>query len=82
MIKNVLLVITSLILSIFAIAQNGKISGKVLNVKNEALQGVSVKIVGAPGGTTTDLEGRYTINLQAAKNSNWNLAQSATNLNR
>lgn len=44
-------------------AQSGKITGKVLNEKNEALAGVSVKLVGAPGGTTTDVEGRFTLTL-------------------
>ncbi|MGB8193036.1 MAG: TonB-dependent receptor [Chitinophagaceae bacterium] len=48
-------------------AQSGKISGKVLNNKNEAVPGVSIKIVGAPGGVTTDLEGRYTLTLSVAK---------------
>ena len=49
------------------IAQTGKISGKVLNEKNEAIAGVSVKIVGAPGGVTTDLEGRYTLTLNTGR---------------
>lgn len=62
-----MLVITSLLLTCVVLAQTGKITGKVLNSKNEALQGVSVKLIGEPGGTTTDLEGRFTINLQPAK---------------
>lgn len=60
--------LTALLLHLLVFAQNGKITGKVLNAKNEPLTGVSVKIIGAPGGVTTDLEGRYTITLQAAKN--------------
>ena len=51
----------------YAISQTGKISGKVLNEKNEAIAGVSVKIVGAPGGVTTDVEGRYSLNLSIGK---------------
>ena len=48
-------------------SQTGKISGKVLNEKNEPVAGVSVKIVGAPGGATTDVEGRYTLTLPTNK---------------
>ena len=61
------LTLTSLLCSLFAFAQSGKISGRILTAKNEPLQGVSVKIVGAPGGTTTDLEGRFTLTLSAGK---------------
>jgi outer membrane receptor for ferrienterochelin and colicin len=56
-----------LLLHICAWAQSGKISGKVLNIKNEPLHGVSVKISGAPGGTTTDQEGRFIITVPAGK---------------
>ena len=51
----------------FLSAQTGKIAGKVLNQKNEAIPGVSIKIVGAPGGVTTDIEGRYTLTLSTGK---------------
>lgn len=43
-------------------AQTLKLTGKVLNEKNEPLAGVSVKIVGG-GGTTTDVEGRFSVSL-------------------
>lgn len=48
-------------------AQSGKISGKILNDKNEPLSGVSVKIVGAPGGVSSNGEGLYTITLAAGR---------------
>ena len=38
-----------------------------MNAKNEALAGVSVKITGSTGGTTTDIEGRFSLNLSAGK---------------
>jgi TonB-dependent receptor len=61
----------TLLLSIgtFAIvqAQTVKLSGKINNGKNEPLSGVSVKIAGAAGGTTSDLEGRFLLNLAAGK---------------
>lgn len=52
----------------FLFAQNNRITGKVVNEKNEPLAGVSVKIKGASAGTSTDVEGRYTISLAAGKN--------------
>ncbi|TAL51255.1 MAG: hypothetical protein EPN92_00865 [Chitinophagaceae bacterium] len=58
----------ALIISIQAHAQNVKITGKVINTKNEPLPGVSVKISGAMGGTTTDLDGRFTLHLISGKN--------------
>ena len=48
-------------------AQTLKLSGKILNEKNEPLPGVSIKIIGAAGGTTTDLEGRFSLNLDPQK---------------
>ncbi|MBC8034563.1 MAG: carboxypeptidase-like regulatory domain-containing protein [Chitinophagaceae bacterium] len=52
-----------LLFSIVSLAQTGKISGKILNEKNEPLQGVSIKIEGAARGTSSDVEGRYTLTL-------------------
>ncbi|MGH2553664.1 MAG: TonB-dependent receptor domain-containing protein [Chitinophagaceae bacterium] len=50
----------------FSQAQSVKLAGKVLNEKNEPLAAVSVKIVGG-GGTTTDNEGRFSLNLLHGK---------------
>ncbi|MBC7874414.1 MAG: carboxypeptidase regulatory-like domain-containing protein, partial [Ferruginibacter sp.] len=47
-------------------AQNVKLTGKILNEKNEPLPGVSVKIVGG-GGTTSDIEGRFSLTLTPGK---------------
>jgi TonB-dependent receptor len=47
-------------------AQTVKLSGKVLNEKNEPLAGVSVKLAGA-GGTSTDMEGRFSLSLTTGK---------------
>ena len=44
-----------------------KLSGKVVNSKNEPVAGVSVKLINAAGGTTTDVEGRYSLNLALGK---------------
>ncbi len=44
-------------------AQSTKLTGKITNDKNEPLSGVSIKIQGGNTGTTTDLEGRFSLNL-------------------
>ncbi|HMU45519.1 MAG TPA: TonB-dependent receptor [Chitinophagaceae bacterium] len=51
----------------FSQAQTIKLTGKVLNEKNEPLVGVSVNIVGAAGGAITDVEGRFILNLAPGK---------------
>ena len=44
-----------------------KLTGKVTNSKNEPVSGVTVKITGSPNGTSTDIEGRFSLNLSAGK---------------
>lgn len=53
-------------LSSFIVAQT-RLTGKILNNKNEAIAGVSVKIVGTQSGTTSDIEGRYSLSLASGK---------------
>lgn len=65
--KKYLLIFSIIISSFSVLAQTGKISGKILNDKNEPLSGVSVKIVGAPGGVSSNGEGIYTITLPAGR---------------
>ena len=48
-------------------AQTIPLAGRLLNEKNEPVSGASVKISGAPGGTITDIEGRYTLHLSPNK---------------
>lgn len=61
-------ILSVILIGVFSLAhaQNVKLTGKVLNEKNEPLSGVSVKIVGG-GGTTTDIEGRFSLNLTPGK---------------
>jgi outer membrane receptor protein involved in Fe transport len=54
------------LISSFAQAQTFKLTGKVTNDKNEPLPGVSVKIIGG-GGVSTDIEGRFSLNLSTGK---------------
>lgn len=65
--KKSVLLIACLLTAIITQAQTGKIAGKVLNERNEPLAGVSVKIVGAQGGTSTDVDGRFTLTLSTGK---------------
>lgn len=48
-------------------AQQIRLTGRVLNEKNEPVAAVSIKIAGATGGTTTDVNGQYTLALQTGK---------------
>jgi hypothetical protein len=65
--KIYVLIIACFLTALCTSAQTGKITGKILNEKNEPLAGVSVKIVGAQGGTSTDVEGRFTLTLSIGK---------------
>jgi TonB-dependent receptor len=47
-------------------AQNIFLSGKVMNDKNEALPGVSIKAAGA-GGTTSNVDGNFSLSLTPGK---------------
>jgi TonB-dependent receptor len=44
-----------------------KLTGKITNSKNEPISGVSIKITGSAIGTSTDIEGRFSLNLAAGK---------------
>jgi hypothetical protein len=69
MILRLRLLITVFSFGLFSLtqAQTLKLSGKIVNEKNEPLPGVSVKIVGASGGVSTDIEGRFSLSLSAGK---------------
>ena len=48
-------------------AQTIKLSGRITNQKNEPIGGASILIEGTNTGTAADIEGRFTINLEAGK---------------
>ena len=63
-----LLIIYMLIMSNFVFAQQvGMISGKVTDEKNQPVELVNVSIFGLPGGTTTAVDGSYSLRIPAAK---------------
>lgn len=60
--KKALITALFVIISVAVFAQTGKISGKVSDKKTgETLIGVTVKIKGTTKGSSTDVEGRYSI---------------------
>lgn len=65
--KHFIFSLILIVVNLAAFSQTGKVAGKILNEKNEPLQGVSIKITGAPGGTTTDGSGQYILTLPAGK---------------
>jgi hypothetical protein len=66
--KIFVLVIITLLTATFSFAQTGKIAGKVVNEKNEPLNGVSIKVdENAAGGVASDVEGRFLIKLKPGK---------------
>ncbi|KAA0993275.1 SusC/RagA family TonB-linked outer membrane protein [Dyadobacter aurulentus] len=63
------LAMTFLVLShCAAIAQNGRVAGKVTDQDNVALPGVSILISGTSQGTVTDADGNYVINAPGSGN--------------
>ena len=60
--RFVMMTIAAVILSAGAIlAQNVKVSGTVVDVNNEPLIGVYVMVQGTTTGTSTDVDGKYTL---------------------
>lgn len=56
-----------LLSNLLAFSQSIKLSGKVINEKNEPVAGASIQVVGISGGTTTNGEGSYVLSLAAGK---------------
>ncbi len=59
--KGFWLVFIMTIVSLSTFAQTAKVSGKIIDEKNQALVGVSVVVKGTTKGTVSDAEGNYSI---------------------
>ncbi|MBX3253112.1 MAG: TonB-dependent receptor [Chitinophagaceae bacterium] len=59
--------ISLLFLSSFLYAQSARLTGKIVNEKNEPVAGASIKIAGLQGGTTSDVQGMYSLTLSTGK---------------
>lgn len=64
--KNILLCILIIATSLNALAQAGKLTGKVSDANNNPLAGASVSLAG--NKTTTDKDGTFSIDCEATKN--------------
>ncbi|GAA4927663.1 SusC/RagA family TonB-linked outer membrane protein [Mucilaginibacter defluvii] len=64
--KNYVLLLAMMLVSGFAFAQSGSISGTVLDTKRESLPGVSVTVDGTTVGTATDMNGAFKLNSVSA----------------
>lgn len=66
--KRILLTISALLgLVLLSFAQNIKLSGKVINNKNEPVSGATVLVEGMTKLAIADVEGRFTVNLEPGK---------------
>jgi len=65
--RSLALLIVSLLISFVAFSQTNKLTGKVIGEKNEPLAGITIKIIGTNLGTSTNLEGRFSLSLSAGK---------------
>ncbi len=62
--RSLILSLSFLVTSLVATAQNGKIEGKITDAKTGLpLTGVSISIKNSTKGTSSDLEGRYILNV-------------------
>ena len=67
MMKKALTLILFLSLSIFSFAQNITVKGKVVDTDNEPIVAASVVVAGTQTGTSTDIDGNFTINVASGK---------------
>ena len=63
---RILVFFSLLFLHNFAFAQDLRLSGKVVDDKNQPLAGVSVRVAGGTG-VSTDVEGRFSLKLKSGK---------------
>lgn len=67
MLKRIELFVFGMILSFFTLAQSVKLSGKIVNIKNEPVSGATIILEGQSNPIIADVEGRFSINLQTGK---------------
>jgi hypothetical protein len=66
--KRLLLTLTALLGLVFlSFSQNEKLSGKVLNNKNEPVVGASIKLESSNAGAISDVDGNFTLSLAIGK---------------
>jgi hypothetical protein len=65
--KTLSLVISFLFISVLATAQSIRLSGRVLNQKNEPIPGATISVQGIDRALAADVEGRFVLSLEAGK---------------
>ncbi len=66
--KNfILFLFTFFLLNQVQAQQTATLTGKIVNENNEVVVGASIKVIGFKGGTTTNIDGNYTLNLPLGK---------------
>ena len=65
MMNKYLLIIAFTLVSLFAFSQTRQISGRVSDAAGQGLPGVTVLVKGTGSGTTTNIEGNYSLNVEA-----------------
>lgn len=53
--------------SLFVVAQNVRLSGKIMNAKNEPIPGATISVPEAPRYLAADVEGRFNVQLEPGK---------------
>lgn len=66
--KTLIFILSLLFFSIIAQAQKGKIAGKIIDKKTgEDIIGATISIEGTTNGTSTDIDGKYILNVEPGK---------------
>lgn len=66
--KRLILTLTALVgLTLISLSQTLKLTGKILNKKNEPVVGATIKFEGSNTGTSSDIEGNFTLSLTVGK---------------
>jgi len=66
--KTMLLLLSISILSVSAFAQSSTVTGRVFDEKGEPIPGATVKLKSHEGATSTDIKGKFSINVPANEN--------------
>jgi TonB-dependent receptor len=66
-VKRILCILLVLFITSSLLAQNGRISGKVINEKNEPVSGAAITIKGTKRGTTSGVDGIFILPVLAGK---------------
>lgn len=68
MARRLQLIVLLLLTGLFGMAQQStRLTGKVTNAKNEPLAGVTIRVAGAAGGATSEVDGHFSLVLSPGK---------------